>query len=802
MISTNLLGSIIRKKEQHDFKEFISYFHLESSRFFLKNDILVKFDNFCAEYKKTETFRKKSAIAGFLNKIQEMFVSYDSLILMNRVSIAKYHFYKLRIDGEFLQEISRDEYLDQKDFFATKKYMDEKHLHIDFLPFYDYGPSLKDPESLGKGISFLNKYLSSSIFSNPEKWNNYLFQFIKIHKYSDQQLLVNGNVIKNFDQFFEEINLMIGFLKKKPPQTPYASIKQPMKKAGFEPGWGNTAGRILESMKILVSLINEPTGELLENFITRIPMPLISKIAIISPHGWFAQENVLGRPDTGGQVIYILDQVRALEKHIKNEIELSGIDAKPRILVITRQIPDADGTTCDQKKEKIFQTDDCWIIRVPFRDSNMNVVRQWISRFHVWPYIERFTDDAIVDIKSEFSGLPDLIIGNYSDGNLSASLMSDKLDVIQCTIAHALEKTKYLFSDMYWKDNEENYNFSLQFTADMLAMNKSDFIITSTFQEIAGTEYSMGQYEAYQFFSLPEHFQVRSGINLFSPKFNIVSPGVDQDIYYPYKHYENRIEQNTKNLDERIFHSESDDIFGRLADPGKTPVFSMSRFDKIKNITGLIEAFGMSGLMRKNCNLIFSAGTIHPEKSADAEERAEIEKAHQLIAKYDLYHSVRWLPAFNRLETGEVYRLMADHRGVFVQPALFEAFGLTILEAMISGLPTFGTEFGGPSEIIEDGVSGFLINTSSPELISKTLERQIKILNTEEDRWINVSDNGIKRVLESYTWDLYSEKLVSLAKIYGFWRYSVTKPSMEKMNNYCDLIYNFLFKERAKLLSR
>ncbi|MDX9801931.1 MAG: sucrose synthase, partial [Spirochaetia bacterium] len=276
MISTNLLGSIIRKKEQHDFKEFISYFNLEGNRFFLKNDILVKFDNFCSEYNKTEIFRKKSTIADFLNKIQEMFVSHDSLILLNRASIAKYHFYKLRIDGEFLQKITRDEYLDQKDFFVTKKYMDEKHLHIDFLPFYDYGPSMKDPESLGKGISFLNKYLSSNIFSNPEKWNNYLFEFIKLHKYSDRQLLVNGSIIKNFDEFFEEINLMIGFLKKKSPQTPYLSIKQAMKKVGFEPGWGNTAGRILESMKILVSLINEPTGELLEKFISRIPMPLIS----------------------------------------------------------------------------------------------------------------------------------------------------------------------------------------------------------------------------------------------------------------------------------------------------------------------------------------------------------------------------------------------------------------------------------------------------------------------------------------------------------------------------------------------
>jgi len=34
-----------------------------------------------------------------------------------------------------------------------------------------------------------------------------------------------------------------------------------------------------------------------------------------------------------------------------------------------------------------------------------------------------------------------------------------------------------------------------------------------------------------------------------------------------------------------------------------------------------------------------------------------------------------------------------------VQPALFEAFGLTILEAMISGLPTFATQFGGPLKL-------------------------------------------------------------------------------------------------------
>jgi len=58
---------------------------------------------------------------------------------------------------------------------------------------------------------------------------------------------------------------------------------------------------------------------------------------------------------------------------------------------------------------------------------------------------------------------------------------------LQCTIAHALEKTKYPDSDIYWKKFDDKYHFSCQFTADVLAMNNADFIITSTYQEIAGT---------------------------------------------------------------------------------------------------------------------------------------------------------------------------------------------------------------------------------------------------------------------------------------------------------------------------
>ena len=37
-----------------------------------------------------------------------------------------------------------------------------------------------------------------------------------------------------------------------------------------------------------------------------------------------------------------------------------------------------------------------------------------------------------------------------------------------------------------------------------------------------------------------------------------------------------------------------------------------------------------------------------------------------------------------------------------MQCGLFEGFGLTVIESMRSGLPTFATLYGGPLEIIEN----------------------------------------------------------------------------------------------------
>ena len=58
---------------------------------------------------------------------------------------------------------------------------------------------------------------------------------------------------------------------------------------------------------------------------------------------------------------------------------------------VTRLLPDAVGTTCNQRIEKVYGAEHSHILRVPFRTEE-GIVRKWISRFEVWPYMERFTE--------------------------------------------------------------------------------------------------------------------------------------------------------------------------------------------------------------------------------------------------------------------------------------------------------------------------------------------------------------------------------------------------------------------------
>jgi sucrose synthase len=477
------------------------------------------------------------------------------------------------------------------------------------------------------------------------------------------------------------------------------------------------------------------------------------------------------------------------------------LDVKPKIVVLTRLIPEAKDTSCDQRIEEIFQTLNSYILRVPFRTNGGDVVPHWISRFEIWPYLERFAEDAGKELLTELNGRPDLVVGNYSDGSLVATLISQKLGITQCNIAHALEKAKYLYSDLYWQDNEPNYHFSCQFTADIIAMNAADFIITSTYQEIAGTEDNPGQYESYMTFTMPNLYRVIHGIDVYDPKFNIVSPGADPEVYFPAAEKKRRFRRLHKEITKLIFGDDGhEQSRGVLADQTKPIIMTMARLDRIKNLTGLVHLFGANQELRDRANLLVIGGYINPDHSHDAEEIDQIHQMHSLFDTYGLDQQVRWLGVhLDKNISGELYRFVADRQGIFVQPALFEAFGLTVIEAMVSGLPTFATCFGGPMEIIEHGVSGFHIDPNNGDAIAEELVDFFKRCEAEPGYWNKIARGGLARVKAKYTWDLYAERMMTFARIYGFWRYVSDLERMET-KRYLEMFYSLQFRPLAKEL--
>lgn len=73
---------------------------------------------------------------------------------------------------------------------------------------------------------------------------------------------------------------------------------------GLEKGWGDCAKRSQETIHLLLDLLEAPDPSTLEKFLGTIPM--VFNVVIMSPHGYFAQANVLGYPDTGGQVEFLI----------------------------------------------------------------------------------------------------------------------------------------------------------------------------------------------------------------------------------------------------------------------------------------------------------------------------------------------------------------------------------------------------------------------------------------------------------------------------------------------------------------
>ena len=194
-----------------------------------------------------------------------------------------------------------------------------------------------------------------------------------------------------------------------------------------------------------------------------------------------------------------------------------------------------------------------------------------------------------------------------------------------------------------------------------------------------------------------------------------------------------------------------------LRDPDKPIVFAVARPVKKKNLACLVRAFGQHGPLRRKANLVILPGLRHSLCSGEAEQRETMLELVDAIDAHNLHGIVAWPRQHDQSAVRGLYALAARSRGVFVNPALFEPFGLTILEAAVHGLPVVATMRGGPADIVEDVGHGVTVDPEDCIALGWAIDDVLS--DTEE--WDRFAANARERIAD-VSWEEYARQFTGM----------------------------------------
>lgn len=425
-------------------------------------------------------------------------------------------------------------------------------------------------------------------------------------------------------------------------------------------------------------------------------------IVLVSVHGLIRGHNLeLGRDaDTGGQIQYVVELARALAKHP----DVARVD------LLTRRV--IDGKVDSDYAEPEERIDEgVYIIRVPAGP------RRYFRKEVLWPYLDAFTDEALQHLR-RVGKVPDIIHSHYADAGYVGARLAQLLGVPLVHTGHSLgvDKRRRLQDKGVQPQNIERvYNMSQRIEAEEIALGNASLVIASTSQEVEQ------QYKAYD--------------NYHPQRMRVIPPGVDISRFQPPAPRQKR-PPITSELDRFLQY------------PERPIILALSRADERKNIASLVRAYAENPDLREMANLVVVAGNRDDVRQMEKGAREVLTELLMLIDRYDLYGKMAFPKHHEPNDVPDLYRLAASTHGVFVNPALTEPFGLTLIEAAASGVPIVATEDGGPRDIMKHCQSGKLIDSLDIDGMGEAIYEVLR----DRSRWQRLSRAGIKGARGTYTW--------------------------------------------------
>ena len=187
--------------------------------------------------------------------------------------------------------------------------------------------------------------------------------------------------------------------------------------------------------------------------------------------------------------------------------------------------------------------------------------------------------------------------------------------------------------------------------------------------------------------------------------------------------------------------------------PDRPLILAVARPVAKKNLAALIRAFADDADLHQRANLLILAGQ---HGRAGPEEQGVLAELHALAADVRLQGRIALPPTHDGADVAALYERAAAG-GVFVNPALHEPFGLTLIEAAAAGVPVVATCNGGPAEIVSTIGHGALVDPRDPAGIAKA----IKGIIDDPARHAALS-HAARQGVAAYDWDRYARESTAL----------------------------------------
>lgn len=535
-------------------------------------------------------------------------------------------------------------------------------------------------------------------------------------------------------------------------------------------------------------------------------------IVMISMHGLVRGERMeLGKdPDTGGQVKYVVELAKAMAQ----QPGVYRVDLLTR-LIQDPTVDSSYGQPEECLVPGEGELGGAYIVRLPCGNPKKYLRKEALWP-HIREFADQgilHAKATLAKLRQTAGENCQLLAvhGHYADAGEAAALMSHTLGADMLLTGHSLGRNKldHLLKSgtLSRAEIEANYAISRRIEGEERAVDGAILVFTSTQQEIND---QWGLYHGYNP-SLEEATRLRPRRGRRFPHMVVIPPGLDfsnlkvdlpldpltrldpygrpptsnsasvhsspkkkgshmnlKDLHSPTGHGSStrgsafsptgspRSLSQSLTVAHPLYMEDPPiwrQIFRFLRNPRKPVILAMSRPDAKKNITTLVKAFGECRPLREIANLVLVMGNRDVIDSMASGSQKVLNQVLNLIDAYDLYGSVAYPKHHSQQDISDIYLLPAATRGVFVNVALQEPFGLTLIEAAAHAVPIVATMHGGPVDIITTLKNGVLVDPSDSTAVAEAL---LKIV-TDSEVWDDYSSNGRNNIM-AYSWPSHCAK--------------------------------------------